>query len=141
MGVIADKLKESPRACIFGLKIGENKGDVNACNYGIAMGALTLLFVIVYITLDVLLYFCEVGSAVVKKFYTISDLVLSGLLAFLWIVGFIYLLDKWVEAEPKDKEYYGYKINDLAAEAGAAIAFSLMSGVVWVLSEYRSCKM
>lgn len=135
MGVISDKLQLNfgvLDVCIFGLTLGRNSGDKNACNYGIAIAVLTVLFVITYIILDILLFLRDMGNAVIKKFVTIGDLVGSAFFALLWIVAFIYLLAKWDDAGPKSLEVVGKSIDDYAPDAGAVIAFSLFSGILWV---------
>lgn len=139
MGVTADQLMgTTSNQCILGMRISNNEhtaGDKNACNYGIGVGALTFLIVIVFIFFDVLLFLCGVGNATTSKIFSIVDLVLSSVLALLWVVSFIYIWDKWDDAGPKHETgtNLGFTIDSKASAAGAAIAFSLFGGILWVM--------
>ncbi|XP_062514598.1 synaptogyrin-1-like [Corticium candelabrum] len=142
-GLIADKLEDSLNGfdfCVFGLTFEIDNGfavnyssDKNACRYGIAVGVITIIFAILFIIMDIILFMCGVGSLVIKKVVSIADLVCSCLLALLWVVAFIYLLDKWNKAGPKDISVDGRKISDRERDVEVTIAFSIIGGLIWVL--------
>lgn len=138
-GTIADKLEASVGSssyCAFGLDISKfespdtTAGDSRACNYGIGVGALTLVVGLVLILLDALTTMVGLGGGGMAKIAAIGDLVASAILSLLWVVGFIYLTDKWAESTPKSNDTYFP--DDVESAAGAAIAFSFFSAGIWV---------
>ena len=153
MGVSSDQLKGSKYGydyCVLGMKIYESKswrqidhGDDNACNYGIGVGVLTMLAVIAFIVLDILIL-RGIGAIGNKAFFNVADLVSSSILALRWLVGFIYILDKWDDSGPKDitiRYYFGpsnyddiFKLDDKESAVGAAIAFCFFGAIIWVFT-------
>ena len=117
--------------CLLGLHSdSDNKqGDANACNYAIAIGIMAFLIAAAFICLDSLLYLVNIGNDRIQFFVAFADLILSLILSFLWLVGFIYLIDKSVNSGPKNEDPFTAANK---AAVGACIAFSLFSSLVWV---------
>lgn len=124
--------------CILGLdsESQEDKyGDANACNYAIAIGIMAFLIAATFICLDSMLYLLNFGNYLMQFIVALVDLVLSLVMSFLWLVAFIYLIDKSVNSGPKNEAPFT-AANKSAV--GACIAFSLFSCLVWV-SQRRWC--
>jgi hypothetical protein len=138
MGISADQLKDEISGfdfCVLGLEIPSDlDGDKNACNYGIGVGVLTVIIVLVFIALDIMSLRTE--AFVNKSIFNIADLVSCGILSLLWLVGFIYILDKWDDSGPKDFVIdYGsreLKLEDKEEAVEAAIAFCFIGAIIWV---------
>ncbi|XP_041362528.1 synaptogyrin-2-like [Gigantopelta aegis] len=102
-------------------------GDSNACGYGTGIGVLAFLFCIGFLITDAL--FENISSVQHRKYAVIADLSVSGFWTFLWFVGFCYMTDKWVNADPM-ASYYN-KRGHGRDNIQAAIAFSFFSIATW----------
>jgi hypothetical protein len=137
MGISADRLKDEISGtdlCVLGLEIPSDlNGDMNACNYGIGVGVLTVIIVLVFIALDIMSLRTE--AFVNKSIFNIADLVSCGILSLLWLVGFIYILDKWDDSGPKDFVFdydsRELKLEDKEEAVEAAIAFCFIGAIIW----------
>jgi hypothetical protein len=136
MGISADQLKDEISGfdfCVLGLKESDEDGDMNACNYGIGVGVLTVIIVLVFIALDIMSLRTE--AFVNKSIFNIADLVSCGILSLLWLVGFIYILDKWDDSGPKDFVFdydsRELKLEDKEEAVEAAIAFCFIGAIIW----------
>nr|XP_033770625.1 synaptogyrin-3 [Geotrypetes seraphini] len=107
----------------------------DACNYGIAIGVMAFFACVFFFILD--LYFPQISSVKDRKKAVLLDLACSGLLSFLWFVGFCFLTNQWQRTEHNDT------ILQKGDAARAAIAFSFFSIFSWVavmvkaLHQYR----
>jgi hypothetical protein len=137
MGISADQLKDEISGfdfCVLGLKESDEDGDMNACNYGIGVGVLTVIIVLVFIALDIMSLRTE--AFVNKSIFNIADLVSCGILSLLWLVGFIYILDKWDDSGPKHAVFFRHgsrelKLEDKEEAVEAAIAFCFIGAIIW----------
>lgn len=127
-GCIADKGKVSndyvDDYCFY-------DGDNGACNYGIAIGVIAFIACIIFLALDFALD--SIQNVEAKKYIFLSDLLFSGVWAFLWFVGFCYLCDKWRKTDDKSKIFSSHEKSN----AEGAIAFTFFSILSWVGIKYH----
>eukprot|EP00118_Oscarella_pearsei_P015327 m.137679 g.137679 ORF g.137679 m.137679 type:complete len:174 (+) comp38226_c0_seq3:426-947(+) len=129
VGVISDKVTTSfgpVGVCYYGLTITNVNGS-GACQYGEGVGVLAIIVALVLLAFDVLEMMQKLESW--RKHIAYVDAATSGLLGFLWFVGFIYLVVQWSQTENVINE--GAKLFSNSA-AEAVIAFTFFSLVVWV---------
>jgi hypothetical protein len=93
--------------------------DPNACGFGVAIGVLAFLGLIVLLVLDAL--FENISSIQQRKYAVLGDVIFSGVWTFLWFVNFCYLADSW--RRTKDPPGEGKGVSGVEA----AIAFSFFS--------------
>jgi ABC-type dipeptide/oligopeptide/nickel transport system permease component len=143
MGTIADKLQDSRtvfgttyKVCVYGLTkemitpSRTSYGDENACNYGIAVGALGLVFAIALIIGIVVTDNQHLGSDTLARVFPTVGVGVSTLMSILWFVGFIYLTVKWRETE---SEFADSVFSDsTTSAANASLAFSFFATGTWI---------
>ena len=117
----------STGVCFYGLKQSDLTGS-GACQYGEGVGILTIIVAIVMLVFDVLEVMRKLESF--QKHIFTADAVVSGLLAFLWFVGFLYLTVQWANTDKVAGDVEVLPFSKSAAES--AIAFSFFSMVAWV---------
>jgi uncharacterized membrane protein YuzA (DUF378 family) len=113
-GCISSQAMNSTHGCAY--------GDQSNCGYGIAVGVLAFLGLLVFLVLDAL--FDNFSNVQNRKYIVVGDVVFSGLWSFLWFVCFCLLADKW-RRQP-NKHYFGQD------GVQAAIAFSFFSIATFV---------
>ncbi|CAF5204706.1 unnamed protein product, partial [Rotaria magnacalcarata] len=99
--------------------------DSNACGYGIGLGVIAFLLTIAFIGLDV--YFPNISNVKTRKTIVTVELATSGILVFLWFIGFCYMTDQWRKEPDKNKNEWNGRNS-----VQAAIAFAFFSIFVWV---------
>ncbi|KAK3512146.1 hypothetical protein QTP70_031267, partial [Hemibagrus guttatus] len=103
--------------CVF------NKNN-DACNYAITIGLIAFLACIFFFILD--MKFQQISSVKDRKKAVLLEIGFSGLWAFLWFVGFCFLVNQWQRTTPDE-----LPLNQGADAARAAIAFSFFSIFTW----------
>ncbi|UJR33703.1 hypothetical protein I4U23_021132 [Adineta vaga] len=98
--------------------------ESNACGYGVAIGVIAFLLTIAFTGLDV--YFPNISNIKTRRTIVIAELAISGILTFLWFIGFCYLADQWRQEDQKD--LLGWNGRN---SVQAAIAFSFFSVIIW----------
>ncbi|CAF2329639.1 unnamed protein product [Rotaria sp. Silwood2] len=96
----------------------------NACGYGIAIGVIAFLLAMLFMGLDI--YFPNISNITKRKGIVLAELIISGILVFLWFVGFCYLADQWRNEVDKDQVGWNGRNN-----VQAAIAFAFFSIISW----------
>ncbi|XP_014664576.1 PREDICTED: synaptogyrin-1-like [Priapulus caudatus] len=78
--------------------------DSNACSFGVAVGVIAFLGLILFLVSDVI--FENLSSIKTRKHIVIADMGISGLWTFMWFICFCYLTNAWsrsvVENLPRD---------------------------------------
>jgi hypothetical protein len=95
----------------------------NACGYGIAIGVIAFLATMAFTGLDV--YFPNISNIKTRKIVVVAELITSGVLIFLWFIGFCYMADQWRQAP---KSFSGWNGRN---SVQAAIAFTFFSILAW----------
>ncbi|CAF0753798.1 unnamed protein product [Rotaria sordida] len=114
-------------ACIAqeGYMTGECRyNGSGACGYGIAIGIIAFLFAMLFMGLDI--FFPNISNITQRKIIVLTELVVSGILTFLWFVGFCYMADQWRQEPKKDTPGWNGRNN-----VQAAIAFAFFSIFSW----------
>ncbi|CAF0842567.1 unnamed protein product [Adineta steineri] len=96
----------------------------NACGYGIAIGVIAFLLIMAFMGLDV--YFPNISNVKTRKTVVVTELITSGVLVFLWFIGFCYLADQWRQENNKDKLGWNGRNS-----VQGAIAFAFFSILAW----------
>ncbi|CAF0736052.1 unnamed protein product [Rotaria sp. Silwood1] len=96
----------------------------NACGYGVAIGVIAFLFAMLFMGLDV--YFPNISNITQRKGIVLAEVITSGILVFLWFVGFCYMADQWRQTDEKDIPGWNGRNN-----VQAAIAFAFFSIFSW----------
>ncbi|XP_057311923.1 synaptogyrin-2-like [Hydractinia symbiolongicarpus] len=96
--------------------------NVDACQFGTAIGVLAFLACLLFLAVDA--QFNGISSAEMRKHLVIADLGISGFWAFLWFVCFCFLANQWQKSDIKSQNQTNH--------ARAAIAFSFFSIFTWV---------
>jgi len=96
----------------------------NACGYGVGIGVIAFLLTMAFMGLDV--YFPNISNIKTRKTVVVAELITSGVLLFLWFIGFCYMADQWRQQDPKS--FSGWNGRN---SVQAAIAFAFFSILVW----------
>ncbi|CAF1256287.1 unnamed protein product [Rotaria sp. Silwood1] len=96
----------------------------NACGYGVGIGVISFILTLAFTGID--LYFPNISNVKTRKTIVLSELVLSGILVFLWFIGFCYMTDQWRKEDNKDKEGWNGRNS-----VQSAIAFAFFSILIW----------
>jgi len=96
----------------------------NACGYGIGIGVIAFLLTMAFMGLDV--YFPNISNIKTRKTVVLGELITSGVLIFLWFIGFCYMADQWRQQD--NKNIAGWNGRN---SVQAAIAFAFFSILVW----------
>jgi len=96
----------------------------SACGYGIAIGVIAFLLTLAFTGLDV--YFPNISNIKTRKTLVLAELGVSGVLVFLWFIGFCFMTDQWRQEDNKDIDGWNGRNS-----VQAAIAFAFFSIPVW----------
>ncbi|RDD42089.1 Synaptogyrin-2 [Trichoplax sp. H2] len=100
-------------------------GDNNACNYGIAIGVIAFLGLMVFLFLDA--FVDRIIDLTTKKRIVIADLAFTSLWTLLWFIGFCYMTNKWSIA-PKAPFS---AVPGVVTNVNSALAFTFFSVLTW----------
>jgi len=99
--------------------------DPNACGFGITIGVIAFLALIVFLIIDA--RFDSFSSVKIRRRMVIADLAFSGVWGFAWFFGFCYMANEWRKTSDELEE---------KSDAGLirlALAFSFFSFLVWAM--------
>jgi hypothetical protein len=96
----------------------------NACGYGVAIGVIAFVVTMIFMGLDI--YFPNISNIKTRKTVVLAELGTSGVLVFLWFIGFCYMTDQWRQEPSKDFEGWNGRNS-----VQAAIAFAFFSILIW----------
>ncbi|XP_028316924.1 synaptogyrin-3-like isoform X2 [Gouania willdenowi] len=111
--------------CIF-------NNNADACNYGITLGVACFLGSICFLILDV--YFPTMSNVRDRRRAVMLDLIFSGVVSFLWFVGFCFLANQWQATSPDE-----LPLAQGSDAARATIAFCFFSILTWVYRTDPQC--
>ncbi|KAI3380173.1 hypothetical protein SNEBB_007233 [Seison nebaliae] len=97
--------------------------DANTCRYGIGIGVFGFIVSTLFIILDI--KFERTASLQHRRRIVLADLIVSALFAFLWFIGFCYLVTAWRQTSYDAKVWKGF------SNLRAAIAFIFFSIITW----------
>lgn len=100
--------------------------DVNACNYGIAIGVIAFLALMGLLFIDA--FIDRLIDLNMKKRIIIIDLAFTALWALLWFIGFCYMTNRWAITE---KTLFQF-IPGIVTNVNSALAFTFFSVITWV---------
>lgn len=130
LGTISDKVTREVRGkdyCGF----DDDFTKTEPCDFGIAMGAISLVAGLVFAAFAALAMFKEdLLPASVMSVMVMLKTIGAGILAFLWLVCFGVLANAWRKNDLKDRS--GAYSSSQKNAAQSAIAFSFFSMMVWV---------